>query len=69
MCFHLKIQIESKYYEKLKLADILATVLISFIFGLFYKVVGLMVAGLKPIGLHLDQLRMDYGSLPQLLRS
>ena len=42
--------------KKLKLADILATVLISFIFGLFYKVVGLMVAGLKPIGLHLDQI-------------
>ena len=42
--------------KNLNLADILVTVLISFIFGLIYKGVGLTVAALKPLGLHLDQI-------------
>ncbi|MCJ1655306.1 ECF transporter S component [Staphylococcus sp. NRL 16/872] len=42
--------------KKLNLSDILVTVLISFIFGLVYKGVGLTVAALKPLGLHLDQI-------------
>ena len=42
--------------KRLTLADILVTVLISFIFGIIYKMVGLTVAALKPLGLHLDQI-------------
>ncbi|WP_180522237.1 ECF transporter S component [Staphylococcus haemolyticus] len=42
--------------KNLNLEDILVTVLISFIFGLIYKGVGLTVAALKPLGLHLDQI-------------
>lgn len=51
--------------KRLTLADILVTVLISFIFGIIYKMVGLTVAALKPLGLHLDQIA--YGLSRRLL--
>jgi energy-coupling factor transport system permease protein len=42
--------------KSLKLTDILVTILISLVFGIVYKIWGPLYYGLKPLGLHLDQL-------------
>jgi energy-coupling factor transport system permease protein len=47
---------EQKMSKRLKLTDILVTIVISIGFGILYKIWGPLYYAVKPLGLHLDQL-------------